>query len=1221
MAFALPNALQAQLVVAEMNPGDSLTGEISSETDVDIVRIETVAGAGLTLSVAGKGKVNLLPVIELVDTSDDSVVAQITATKKKALLKLANADKGEGLPSTGTYEVRISGADGTTGAYSFKFTEKLPKAVKKQDVTEELLNGAQMSVEFDAVAGFETSITAQLGKKSPADPDVPTLTDPDDADVEIPEGSLKSNKKGNKHTLKKIALTKTGTHTVTVGNEGEDGGLRIKLTLKRGKYKKRKLTELTVGETQTSSLAGVVKGSADGQGLAGVGVSVIEPPQQLTSPALGAPHVVLAETQTDAFGNFVVQGLPAGEVEIILDGSSATNAGKAAYNTLIIMATVASVGASEIPQAIVLADLNNPDSATQDLSTSAGVTNEEIDAEGQGSKIIELFGPVGTAIMVGGAPADGMLDINVTPVPGDQIPMPLLDGNGDPLDGGSFVTVQPPNAEFDTSGLMFSGAEGLLQGLDITFPNDRGFAPGTLVDVWSFDHDAGEWVNRSAQTGQQGQVSGDGSVIEAQGVIVKGGWHAPVLPIDVACATTLTGRVVDMNTNQPVPRVTVATDLGQFASTDANGVFSIVSVPAYQLPSNPCIPIGVVLSAVTPVDFGGVTGSASVNAGAIVAGGSTDVGDILVDIPAKGTLSGLVTDNGQPVVGTSVDVSGAETRQFITDANGRFFGSCMQAGSYVAAVTFADDTNPTQVAFGIQANKLTTINVQTAGGQGKKTITVCVLRAPEQLFGDWAPQPGAQVTLVGSDAASAAGLFGSTNNQGQVTFTNVNPPYTITAQRDAVIFEDGELQVLRQATTVVGVSPKSAKFMLPLTIDFDESGAGNDLNDAFIEGDLTNLLVNGFGQGDSFGYISYEVAIMEARPETEDGFQGNLFVNQDGKGGGTFNGSIPSGRDMHLVLRQREGLQLPIDDESSVYVDMTTAAMFELFVPAVGPGETMVVDFDFADAIPFDREVNLQVNNLPAIETYMGYSGFGLDLYSEELGVDELEFGANFSKGGFTGISQLLAPPYILMPDPNHPALSEFVMMFWYDVGEFGEFDVFSPGLGAEPGFIDRGLVCDVPLPSVPSKITIPFSPQFPVITDPTHNDTFTLEEFMALEFTFDDPVSTKTRGFTSFAVEIEEIEDDDFGADLVLWEFLVPGGTHGFNLPPTAQPMIPNDTFVGICMESQSYVGTNADLAARLAGPDAPQQIDRLWLEHKGACEEYVFIEVQVGDPAFVDD
>jgi hypothetical protein len=98
----------------------------------------------------------------------------------------------------------------------------------------------------------------------------------------------------------------------------------------------------------------------------------------------------------------------------------------------------------------------------------------------------------------------------ITQVHRDKVPMPPPGGAAPRL----VWTVQPPGILFDPPAR-------------ITYPNIDGLPPGQIVDVFSFDHDLGEFVSIGT-----GSVSEDGSVITSDpGVgIRKAGWGYPQPP-------------------------------------------------------------------------------------------------------------------------------------------------------------------------------------------------------------------------------------------------------------------------------------------------------------------------------------------------------------------------------------------------------------------------------------------------------------------------------------------------------------------------------------------------------------------------------------------------------------------------------------------------------------------------------------------------------------------
>jgi len=95
--------------------------------------------------------------------------------------------------------------------------------------------------------------------------------------------------------------------------------------------------------------------------------------------------------------------------------------------------------------------------------------------------------------------------VSITQVHSDKVPMVPPDGMQWPV----VVTIQPPNVRFNPPA-------------PFTLPNVEGLPPGSKAELFSFDHDLGQFVSVGI-----GTVSEDGSIIVSDPGfgIVKGGWH------------------------------------------------------------------------------------------------------------------------------------------------------------------------------------------------------------------------------------------------------------------------------------------------------------------------------------------------------------------------------------------------------------------------------------------------------------------------------------------------------------------------------------------------------------------------------------------------------------------------------------------------------------------------------------------------------------------------
>ena len=628
---------------------------------------------------------------------------------------------------------------------------------------------------------------------------------------------------------------------------------------------------------------------------------------------------------TDGSGAFLVPSvgsLPTGSYRVAVDGSTATAMG--VYPTIeVLLELVAGQTHAVLPQVVTLPDLNNPDSAIQAVTVDGTGAALDPIAVASPAGDVELAGPVGTVIAVGGAVPALAVDLNVTPVPPDEVPMPLPDG----LLGSSFVTIQPGNAAFAAPG----GG-----GLDVTLPNAGALPVGTAVDVWSFDHDDAAWVNRSEETGNQGVVvdlGGGLTAVRAIGVITEGGWHAPVIPVDPACGTTLVGRVVDA-LGTSLADVSVFTDLGQFATSAADGTFSLGLVPAYDLAAlvaGTCVPVGVQVTAAAPPLLGSVTGSAlDVLAGDLQPGGVTDVGDLVLAIPVTGCVSGIVNGTlADPEA--QVALSGPTDVLLPIGPSGTFAGCGLAPGTYTASVLFAGDAQPTSVTFAVGANAVATVTLQAVVGGGTGDLTVTVVQLNLDPGGLDEPVAGAQVFLQGTDAGSAAGLVMITDANGEASFAGVDGPFQITAWAESVFAGPLFNSVARSAVSVVDLEPPGDT--VTLAFDFDPTLDDGPDPDATLRGDFLGNLAG----------CPLEIAVS-SRPN------GAFFDAVDGTLD-DYSFAVPSGVVLDLFVTLQCGTGT---------TDATSAG-FVLAIPALAPGEERTVDVDVGGAGFADFDVALPV--------------------------------------------------------------------------------------------------------------------------------------------------------------------------------------------------------------------------------------------------------------------
>ncbi len=678
------------------------------------------------------------------------------------------------------------------------------------------------------------------------------------------------------------------------------------------------------GPVAANSLAGTIR-DPSGMGIQGVVVRV--------------DGATSAEATTDVDGNFIVLDPPTGQVGLHLD---AQNAVGGTFPDLELMILVAA-GANNLSQPLVLPDL-----------AAGGTMTVPVDAGGMTSGDIMIMAPDGstldiadmTTILVDGAVPPGSVDINITPVDPINVPMPLPGM----LDAGAFVTIQPPGASFNPA-------------LGITLPNPRNFPVGTMVDIWSFDHDLATWVNRSDETGNQGVVTdlGGGMLfIVADAVITEGGWHSGALPVDPTCATILEGQVFELGAPDPLANALIALSTGQFASTDADGMFSIPSVPAYDASMLPkvCLAADITLEALAPVSFGAMSVTMTIPAGTIVTGGTTTIPAFDIPVTDTGSLVGSVSDDSGPVTGT-VSITGTETLDVDTDENGSFFVASLDPGPYTASFPFASGL--VSEDFTVDAHETTAIALTAGPTPPGGALIVRVL----DFSGDFAnPQPvdDACLTLQG---VSGGPLFGTTDATGEFTFASTpTGPYTVTAQKDT----PSVLGTDRFATTLVGVNPTVDPRTVVVPFLATPVPTPPTL-DATFDGTILNPPAG--------ADIHYQITT-----DAGGGFMAS------GVAAGSFTVPVPSG--------------LPLDVAATA-IDQIDGTILSAVITKnvmLSTGQTLMTDFDFASACAFDQTVPVTYSNVQTLDGF--FAEFDLEANGDLF---------------FSYTDGTLLPPNINLPD------------------------------------------------------------------------------------------------------------------------------------------------------------------------------------------------------------
>ncbi|MEM1183232.1 MAG: PKD domain-containing protein, partial [Acidobacteriota bacterium] len=243
------------------------------------------------------------------------------------------------------------------------------------------------------------------------------------------------------------------------------------------------ITGVTPGPESETRVGGVVLDNED-EPVPGATVRVL-------ADGLAEPP----EAITDADGRFEIAGAPVGTVDLEVDGPTTTRAGRWPVLHYVFDTIAGTRNDIGMPVRLLPIDSGAIVGGDQDVTIPiAGVAGGELTIFANSATF-----PDGSTVG----------EVSVTQVHGDKVPML-------PPMGSSFMlawTVQPPGTRFDPPA-------------QISIPN-MGDSPGAVVDIFSFDHDLGEFVPIGTAT-----VSDDGTRVTSNrgSGVVKAGWHGCVPP-------------------------------------------------------------------------------------------------------------------------------------------------------------------------------------------------------------------------------------------------------------------------------------------------------------------------------------------------------------------------------------------------------------------------------------------------------------------------------------------------------------------------------------------------------------------------------------------------------------------------------------------------------------------------------------------------------------------
>ncbi len=234
---------------------------------------------------------------------------------------------------------------------------------------------------------------------------------------------------------------------------------------------------------------------------------------------------------TDANGNFELDGVPAGSVKVAIDGRTATNAPAGTFFPEMVMAV-------ELRAGVTNTLMGSMGSQTERL---ANLDRVEVYLPRVASSVLQpVSDTVPTVITVQDAAAAPALtdeqrqSLTLTVTPGS-----LVGENGQVLSNVQIgIATVPPELvrdmlppgvlqhTFDIT-IQAPGVATFAQPVQITFPNVFNAAPGTQLNILSFDHTTGRLVINGT-----GTVSADGkTVVSDEGSGVRApGWHGVAPP-------------------------------------------------------------------------------------------------------------------------------------------------------------------------------------------------------------------------------------------------------------------------------------------------------------------------------------------------------------------------------------------------------------------------------------------------------------------------------------------------------------------------------------------------------------------------------------------------------------------------------------------------------------------------------------------------------------------
>jgi hypothetical protein len=349
--------------------------------------------------------------------------------------------------------------------------------------------GFSGAVEFQAVArtGAPTLIVVDAGNQQFAAESSP-LPRPLIA-VAVDAGSNRVANVPVRFTVGEGGGSFDGANTITV-NTDSDGRAIVTPMLGASRLNVYHANLPDIEAPATFSAYGKAAGPSEETSISGVILDNTDIPVEGVSVRVAGTNLV---TQSNAQGQFALAGAPVGYVKLVVDGSTAQRPGTWPMLEYAMYTIPGANNTLETPIFMLPIDVTR--GMFVDEVTGGTLTLPELPG-------FSLTVQPGSATFPGGSRTG---TVSVTAVHADKMPMTPGFGQQPRF----IVTIQPPGVHFDPPAA-------------ISFPNVDGLVPGEITEMYSFDHDIGQFVSIGT-----GSVTPDGTTLRSDaGVgIIKGGWH------------------------------------------------------------------------------------------------------------------------------------------------------------------------------------------------------------------------------------------------------------------------------------------------------------------------------------------------------------------------------------------------------------------------------------------------------------------------------------------------------------------------------------------------------------------------------------------------------------------------------------------------------------------------------------------------------------------------